>query len=154
MHKTMGLEPCFLCTWFFLWHAQTMGLEAWFCTRHGFYGCFLYILNMKRKYMKSTIYESSPSGKLNVFCLRGARFKTCLHPSSCTQIALDLRLTLHLAFLFQFSFCSYLQHANVRMWPSPLSYMCTLHLLDFVCSTWFSHRCRKSSRQRTLCLWS
>ena len=41
MHKTMGLEPWFLCTWFWLWHAQTMGLEPWFCA-HGFYGCFLY----------------------------------------------------------------------------------------------------------------
>ena len=107
------------------------------CTNHGletmvlctvFYGCFLYNY-MKRKYIKSKAYDSSPSGKPNIFYRRGARFTPCLHPFVCTQIPLGLRLIfkvramcahhtwtcliLHLAFLFRFSFCSFLQYANV-----------------------------------------
>ena len=45
-----------------------------------FYGCFLYNLHMKKKYIKVKVYDSCPSGKPTKLYLIGARFKPCLHP--------------------------------------------------------------------------
>ena len=57
-----------------------------------FYGCFLYSLNMKKKYIKFKAFNSSHSGKPNIFYFRGAKFKPCLHPFVCTQMSFGLRL--------------------------------------------------------------
>ena len=90
MHKTMGLEQ-FVHTVFLVTSVTNHGLGT-MVLYTVFYGCFLYSLNMKKKYIKFKAFNSSHSGKPNIFYFRGAKFKPCLHPFVCTQMSFGLRL--------------------------------------------------------------
>ena len=88
--------------------------------------------------------------------------KPYLHPSICTQVLLGPRLTFKCLCNVRTSHVHMLNLTSSLSFPDShfsriyniLAYTCdhypfhtcTLHLLVFVCSTRFSHRCRKSSR--------
>ena len=98
------------------------------------------------------------------FILEVQGSKPYLHPSICTQVLLGPRLTfkclcnvrtshVHMLNLtsnlsFPDSHLSHIYNILVYTCDYYPFHTCTLHLLVFVCSTRFSHRCRKSSRQR------
>ena len=91
---------------------------------------------MKRKYTKFKALSSCFSGKSIASYLWGTRFKPCL---SLVPLCMHSNISrpwfyLHyicicLILYLRFSFSSYFQHANVHVWPSPLSH-CTFSILS------------------------
>ena len=99
----IGLSMLLTCTKPWAWthgfwaHGFSCGMHKTMGLEHGFvhtvlYGCFPMPFEYEKKYITFKVLGSSPNGKINVFYLGGARFKSCLHPSICTRMPLGPRI--------------------------------------------------------------